>query len=170
MENDHTDTAPVRLVPLTELALELPETADQLAARLASDLIIADDLGRRAVPASLARELIVAEAQRRYAVAEAGRKRQSALQERTRALRAKHPVSRGVRIELPEGTLPVTAMTAAADKQFEGGTYRPVPTHLDWMFGAEGGSTIGPTKRQLAEHIQEQKRINKAANQKGGAK
>jgi hypothetical protein len=152
MENTNTpEAAPERLVALTVLALELPETADELAARLADELIIADDLGRRAVPAPVARELIEAEARRRYDAAEAARKRQSALQEHIRELNAKHPVGRGVRVKLPEGTLPVTAMTAGADKHFEGGVYRPVPSHLDWMFGAGGGAEIGPTPSQVRE-------------------
>jgi hypothetical protein len=170
--NTNPETAPVDLVPLTILALELPETADELAARLAGEIIIADDLGRRSVPATVARELILAEARRRYNVAEAARKRQAGLEERLREIRAKNPVGRGVRVDLPEGTLPVTAMTSAADKQFEGGTYRPVPSHLDWAFGNEGGGAlIGPTPGEVrrAAEARKQERLAQKAR-KGGSK
>jgi hypothetical protein len=143
-----TDTA---VVALAILALSVPETEDELAERLSDELIIADDLGRRAVPASVARELIAAEARRRYDVAEAQRRRQAAPRERFRVLSKKHPVPAGVALVVPPGTSAVEVMTAAAGPpEYEGGTYRPVPSNVDWLFGeGDTGGTIGPTREQM---------------------
>lgn len=167
MDTPAENAAPV-LVPLTILSLELGETADELAARLTDAVIIADSLGRRSVPAAVARELITAEARRRYADAEAARKRQAAFQQHMRDLDAKHRVGGGVRVKLDNDTLPVVAMTAAAGAQYEGATYIPAPTHLDWMFGVEGGRMIRPTPEELAAQAAARS-ANRATLKKGKA-
>lgn len=152
MTDPTTPDAPDRLVALSVLALELETTADELAGRLAGDLVIADELGRRAVPATTARSMIEAEAQRRYNNAEAARKQQAALEQNIRELNARRPVPRGVKINAPDGMLPVQALVAADGKpKYDGGVYRPVPGAVDWAFGgAEGGELIGPTPKQVA--------------------
>jgi hypothetical protein len=140
-----------QLVPLSLIALELQDvTADQLAKQFADSVIIADDLGRRCVAASVARALIETEAKRRHAAAESARRRAVARKERFRKLAAKRPVPAGVDLgELGE-LLPVQAICGPAE--YDGGAYRPVPSSLDWTFGnAEGGASIGPTPTQARE-------------------
>jgi hypothetical protein len=138
------------LVPLSIVSLEVRESADSLAAKLSDSLIVADELGRKCIPASTAKSLILAEAERRYADAEAQRKRQTAFNARIRAVQEKHRPRRGVPLNVPEGTPPAAAMVAAdGAPQYDGGTYRPVPSAADWAFGgaADTGGTFGPPPR-----------------------
>jgi septal ring factor EnvC (AmiA/AmiB activator) len=168
MNAEHPEPVPVRLVALSVVCLELPQTTpDELAAQLADELIIADDLGRRAVPASVARELIEAAEQARYDATEGARKRRAALQEHIAARNRARPVPKGVRLDLPEGMLPAAVLTATDPQpQYDGATYRPVPGHLDWQFGnAEGGGTFGPSRTAMRDAAKK-----KAAEKKGAGK
>lgn len=140
------------LVPLSVLALELPETTpDELAARLSDEIVIADELGRRSVPTRVAREMIEAEARRRYERAEGERKRRAEARERYREIQRKHAVPPGVKRVIPAGMSTAAVMVAAdGHPMYDGGTYTPRPTHLDWVFGnAEGGGTIGPSAEEI---------------------
>jgi hypothetical protein len=126
----------------------------------------------RCTSAFAAAELIEAHERRR----EERRRRRAAGVARVRATAAKHRPRPGVRLELPDGELPVRAMTAAADKTFEGGTYREVPGPMDWAFGnAEGGASIGPTQGQMLKSAmqrrdQRKKDKESRAKKEGGAK
>jgi hypothetical protein len=147
MNESRTPAEP--LVALSILALELLESADELAERLGADsIVVADELGRRAVPASVARGLILAEARRQYDEAESIRRMQAEAERRGREFEARNPVAPGFLVgDLPAGTTPVQALTAAArqERPYSGGTYIPAPSRLDWVFGVgESAGTIGP--------------------------
>lgn len=129
---NNTPKEPEPTVALSTLALELPQSADELAREHAGSVML-DELGRKALPVPLARALIAGEQQRRYAEAESKRKRDRANTERIAELQRRNPISRGVRIAADPGVNPAAAMTAnAMTPQEEFGAGRRM-THGDWL-------------------------------------
>jgi hypothetical protein len=145
MENTNTTSSPP--VKLAELAIELGTTVDAVERELGRDTFRSG--GFRCCTAFRASELI-AEHDRRK---EARRRLREEVQERIRAKRKANPIPPGRRLAVPEGVTAAQIMVSADGRpQYEGGAYRPVPTHLDWTFGnAEGGGTFGPPPRKRKE-------------------
>jgi hypothetical protein len=167
-----SESVPSGLPPcrLVDLAAELKTDVARVERELGERVF--RHAGFRVTSAFAAAELIEEYERRR----EERRRRQAAGVARVRATAAKHRPRPGVRLELPDGELPVRAMTAAADKTFEGGTYREVPGPMDWAFGnAEGGASLGPSpaamlKSAMQRRDQRKKDKEARAKKEGGAK
>jgi hypothetical protein len=157
--NEATEFPPVSLAAL---AIEMGTTIEAVETDLAGHVFMAG--GFRSVTAFKARQ-VLEDWRRRQAEDEAEAKRQSeavkashaAARERAIADRA-NTESRVEKFGLstitinpnPTGVLPVVAMTANADLDFDGATQTPRPSHMDWLTGkAEGGAEIGPSRRQM---------------------
>jgi hypothetical protein len=68
----------------------------------------------------------------------------------------------------PDGMLPVVAMTASADAEYEGSTMTKRPGVIDWITGrGEGGHEIGPSKAQMAKNAKATKAARAAEKGKG---
>jgi hypothetical protein len=67
----------------------------------------------------------------------------------------------------PEGVPAVIAMTSKAnDHDFDGGTMTRRPSRLDWLTGkGEGGSSIGPSRKQMEKAAAARKAERLAAKQ-----
>jgi len=184
MEPNTTTSPPI---PLAVLALELGTTVEALEQEFRAQDVFTRG-GLRSCTAFMASEVIakyrVKEAKAK-AKAEAEAKRQSEeARERREAARARAIAARQdtsprveelglqmltVRPDGPEGISAAVNMTSKANEGgtvYEGGTYRPVPSKMDWLVGrAEGGASIGPTRKQMAENA----KANKQANHPKGA-
>jgi hypothetical protein len=107
------------LIPLTHLALEVDATADDLATKLA-DLVLVDDIGRRAIDRDTARALIVEHQAKLAAAAESKRVVQERLAADTAAAHANIP--RGI----PPSTYEAGRPPGPGAKYLPG---PPAPTH-----------------------------------------
>ncbi len=161
---------------LAVLALEMETTVEALEREVGADNVFMHG-GLRSVTGFRARELAEAHHARKAEAARLAKRNQEQLQAYHAAQHAAIPKGftkfemGRVTIEPGggDGVPAVVRMTAGSDKTFEGGTYTKRPGKFDWLLGrGEGGEQIGPTKRQLAEHIKEQKALNKKA--RGGGK
>jgi hypothetical protein len=175
-ENTTTSSPPISLA---ELGLETGETVDALADRLGKAVFV-DSLNRRVVTRFVAGEEIRAHQERKArarAEAEASAERKTeAARELREAARAQAIAARQdssprveklglqmltVRPDGPEGVGAVVNLTSRANEGgtiYEGGTYRPAPSKLDWMTNQnlEGGS-FGPPPRRGKVHTAKKK-------------
>jgi hypothetical protein len=156
----NTNTSPP--VKLAELALELGLDVDAIEQELGADVFRHG--GFRCCTAFRAAELIAAHDRRKAEAAAAAERRAEEAEAKREATRARAIAERrntdsrvqklGLQtIEItqsgPAGVLPVTAMTAAADKDFDGGTVTPRLSRLDWLLGrGDSGGVIGPTRKK----------------------
>jgi hypothetical protein len=131
--NDYLKVPPGEPVPVSVLALDLPEPAGGWLVELERRGIevTVDDLGRRSVPRDVARTLIAEHAAAEDRKREVMQRNEAAAVEADRAFRAALP--QGIPWHrLPSlDVLPVQAMTAAAAAEQP----RRTPTQNEWLFG-----------------------------------
>jgi hypothetical protein len=129
---------PVDLIPLSQLALDLPAPATGWLVELERRgvEVMVDDIGRRAVTRDVARMLFAehaaAEARRR----EVTERNEAAAEEKDRAWRAQlHPGVPWHR--MPDGVPPAAAMLQAGKD-----AGRTTPSQAEWLFGEVDDSMV----------------------------
>jgi hypothetical protein len=141
----------IEAVTLAAIALELGTTVDDLERQVGAD-VFRDAAGFRSVTRFKA-SLLIAEHGRRNAEAERlaaeNQERTRQAIDRARARTAKTFQQFGLTtttIDLgPGDVLPVQAMTAAADLDFDGATRTPRLSRIDWLSGkGDTGGELGP--------------------------
>jgi hypothetical protein len=176
-----TPIQPPTPVQLKALALELGVPVEEVERELTPRNIFRSAAGFQSCTSYSANRLVEKYAARKFeAEAEAQRAseeakaRHAASRERASAAR-KDTSSRvekfGIQMmtvspQGPEGVPAVINMTARADKDFDGGTYTKRPGVMDWLTGkGEGGSSIGPSRKQMEKAAAARKAERLAANQ-----
>jgi hypothetical protein len=172
---DHNETAPASppvsvSVSLAAIAMEMDTTVAAVESQVdPGDVFMVG--GFRSITAFKARQLLEAHAERKAE----NERRAAENAERTRKYCAeahasipksftKYGLDTVAINPGTDGVLPVVAMTAGADPEYEGSTMTRRPSVVDWISGkGEGGREIGPTRAEM----QKAAKAAKAAKGKG---